>query len=195
MSNQHHPLSLAVIVSGILITVLGGTIVAFLVGEGRFAAPSPTSSPTKDNPAPQFTTTPLPTISPSPQPTPLRPWSRYFLLTIPDGTWSNGVHAYIIKVSCGSLPSYNKVSLQAFQVSAAAPIVSPFVLLTPTGVFDDLSSTKRIETINPAQKTVAFVWFSEMTEIDAKLAGNDCSVTISWDNNQPQILQPSSPMQ
>lgn len=35
--DEYHPLSPKVLLSGVIITVLGGTIVAYLIGEGRFA--------------------------------------------------------------------------------------------------------------------------------------------------------------
>jgi hypothetical protein len=43
--NERHPLSPTVIISGVIITVLGGILVALLVGEGRFANNTPATQP------------------------------------------------------------------------------------------------------------------------------------------------------
>lgn len=66
------PLSPAVIISGLIVTILGGVIVAWLVGEGRFAQPVPTrilvitaASPTVQTAIPS---TPLPILLPTDTP-------------------------------------------------------------------------------------------------------------------------------
>ena len=55
MKNDHHPLSPAVLISGLIVTILGGVIVAILVGEGRFSSPSANPN--------QMSTSILPTLA------------------------------------------------------------------------------------------------------------------------------------
>lgn len=80
------PLSIAAIASGLIVTIIGGIIVAIIVGEGRFAVATPTTSvaqrdvpasPTLASPTsapsisiPSSSTPVPPTLTPRPSPTP-----------------------------------------------------------------------------------------------------------------------------
>jgi len=74
-SKNEGPLSLAAIIGGLIVTILGGVVVAILVEEGRFAEPAPAQtvvivvSATAPQPTVQPTLAPsIPTLTHTPQP-------------------------------------------------------------------------------------------------------------------------------
>ncbi|NOH01045.1 MAG: hypothetical protein HND47_03245 [Chloroflexi bacterium] len=129
-------------------------------------------------------------------------WAIVFEYRFPSGFWSVGTHEYTLEVYCLSIKFDDGTQggsyTQIFDVSDDADLLSGDVYLRLSGLKYGPqwpSTAQDIERIHPLQTTTAAIILTDNTRTEAELARTDCTVTISWDGGEPQLLIPGSPFQ
>jgi hypothetical protein len=166
MNERKHHILIDILI-GLIVTVVGGVIVAYIIQDARF-------KPTEES----LNTETL-------------NWAFVLEYRFPAAFWSSGTHQYSFTWLC---PNEAPDSVtREFRVSENFAPITDDVYLRWSSLRVGSPFGDEVQGINPSQTTVAAVAWNQITKSEAEWRAANCTGTVSWDNEETQPLTAQKP--